>query len=57
MGIAFIDLGRDEDAVESLEQALAIAREVKRRGGEANSLQNLGNAHRNLKHYEKALEY
>ena len=57
MGIAFIDLGRDEDAIESLEQALAIAREVKRRGGEANSLQNLGNAHRNLKHYEKALEY
>ena len=30
---------------------------MKRRGGEANSLQNLGNAHRNLKHYEKALEY
>ena len=57
MGIVYQDLGQPEKAIQYYEQSLAIAREVKRRVGEGNTLANLGNVHREMKLYAKSVEY
>ncbi|MCA2553252.1 MAG: tetratricopeptide repeat protein [Microcystis sp. M04BS1] len=45
------------EALQSLEKALQIYREIKDRQGEANSLVTLGLAYRSLGQYQKAIEY
>ena len=57
LGCAHNWLSRYEKAIEYLEQALAIRRELKDRQGEADTLNGLGNFYNRLSRYEKGIEY
>ena len=48
MGNAHLSLGLYDKAIESLEAALAISREIKDRPGEGSCLGKLGNAYHDL---------
>ena len=48
LGQSYIRLRQYEKAIENLEPALVIAREVKRRTGEGNTLTGLGDAYSGL---------
>ncbi|MBE9128386.1 MULTISPECIES: CHAT domain-containing protein [unclassified Coleofasciculus] len=57
-GIKQIDTNRFQLALQPLQQALAIYREIQDRQGEGQTLKNLGNAYfYSLKDYTKAIEY
>ena len=56
-GIEQIDAGQPEAALEYLQQALIIYREIRDRQGEGQVLKNLGNAYYLLKDYEQSKEY
>ena len=55
-GVAYADLGQVERAIDSYEQALAIAREIGDRRGEGADLGNLGNAYADLGQVERAID-
>lgn len=57
LGIAYLDLGEHQKAIEHHEQALEIARQIRDREGEGNHLGNLGLAYFGLGEYRQAIEY
>jgi tetratricopeptide (TPR) repeat protein len=57
LGNAYHDLGQVERAIEYLEQALAIARDIGDRSLEGNQLGNLGNAYKDMGQVKRAIEY
>jgi len=56
-GIQQIESREPEAALQTLEQALRIYREIKHRSGEGNTLANLGRAYFAFQSYAKAIEY
>ena len=56
-GIAYWDLGQMDKAIEYIEQALAIHREIGYRRGEGYALGNLGVIYKDLSQMKKAVEY
>jgi CHAT domain-containing protein len=56
-GIKQIDSNRFQVALQPLQQALAIYREIQDRQGQGQTLKNLGNAYSRLKDYARAIEY
>ncbi len=57
LGEVYGSLGRNEKAIEYLEQALSGFREVRNRHAEAGTLDELGAAYQRMGGYEKAVEY
>ncbi len=53
-GLIYADLGNTEEAVESLNVSLAIARELGDRGEQANTYNNLGSAYRKAGRFSEA---
>jgi CHAT domain-containing protein/uncharacterized protein HemY len=56
-GIQQYETGRFSEALQFLEKALQIYREIKNRQGEANALGNLGLAYKSLRQYTRAIEF
>ncbi|WOD39073.1 tetratricopeptide repeat protein [Nodosilinea sp. E11] len=57
LGNAYWSLGQYQQAIDYLQQTLAIAQEIGDRQVEANSLGNLGNAYWSLGQYPQAIDY
>uniref|UniRef100_UPI001C12AD5C tetratricopeptide repeat protein n=1 Tax=Microcystis aeruginosa TaxID=1126 RepID=UPI001C12AD5C len=57
LGNAYYFLGEYQKAIEFHQQSLAIKREIRDRGGEANSYGNLGIVYYSLGEYQKAIEF
>jgi tetratricopeptide (TPR) repeat protein len=55
-GINWLNAGQVEEAMQSLQQALKIYREIKDRPGEGQALKSLGNLYYFLQDYAKAIE-
>ncbi len=56
-GIQQAKKGQFREALQSLEKALQIYREIKNRQGEADSLNNLGLVYKSLGQYQKAIDF
>ncbi|MDJ0692695.1 MAG: tetratricopeptide repeat protein, partial [Xenococcaceae cyanobacterium MO_188.B32] len=56
-GIRQFQISQYREAFQSWQNALTIYREIGDRGGEANSLNNLGNAYYSLGEYARAIEF